>query len=118
MGREAAAAFAQRLCDAQVVREVGGSNPAHAFKIRFRDERRALYRLQPDNHPGWLNPWRLAWITRRDDALARDDPAQLCAALRAEFTSLCDAQLDVVKEGSPLGPGPRRTERHDRETHS
>ena len=61
LGREAAAAFAQRLCDAQVVREVGGSNPAHAFKIRFRDERRALYRLQPDNHPGWLNPWRLAW---------------------------------------------------------
>ena len=100
LGREAAAAFAQRLCDAQVVREVGGSNPAHAFKIRFRDERRALYRLQPDNHPGWLNPWRLAWITRRDDALARDDPAQLCAALRAEFTSLCDAHADVANPGA------------------
>ena len=99
LGREAAAAFAQRLCDAQVVREVGGSNPG-ALKIRFRDDPRALYRLQPDNHPGWLNPWRLAWVPRADDALARDDPASLCAALRAEFTRLCDAHADVTNPGA------------------
>jgi len=99
LGREAAAAFAQRLCDAQVVREVGGSNPG-AFKIRFRDDPRALYRLQPDNRPGWLNPWRLARVSRSDDSLARDDPASLCAALRAEFTSLCDAHADVMNPGA------------------
>jgi len=96
LGREAAAAFAQRLCDAQVVREVGGSNPTTraVVRFRFRDDATKLYRLQPDNYPGVLNPWRLAWTPRRDDALAVNDPAQLCAALRLEFTRLCEAHAD------------------------
>ena len=52
--------------------------------VHHRDDPRALYRLQPDNYPGVLNPWRLAWTPRRDDALAVNDPAQLCAALETK----------------------------------
>ena len=63
-------------------------------RFRFRDDAHKLYRLQPDDSPGVLNPWRLARTRRGDDALAVNDPAQLCAALTLEFTRLCEAHAD------------------------
>ena len=100
LGREAAAAFAQRLCDAQVVREVGGSNPG-ALKIRFRDDPRALYRLQPDNHPGWLNPWRLAWAPRADDALARETTRRRCAPRSGRSSRGCATHTPTSRTRAP-----------------
>ena len=91
LGRDTAGAFAQLLCDCLVIREVGGSNP-DAF-IKFADDDSHLYRLQPDNSPGVLNPYRRAWVDPIDD-----DPNAVLRAFQQTW-------FRITKRHSEVGTG-------------
>ena len=91
LGRDTASAFAQLLCDCLVIREVGGSNP-DAF-IKFADDDSHLYRLQPDNSPGVLNPYRRAWVDPIDD-----DPNAVLRAFQQTW-------FRITKRHSEVGTG-------------